>query len=194
MPRLQMIIASTRPGRLGSAVADWFETVARAEGSFDVEVIDLAAVNLPFLDEPHHPSEQRYVHQHTREWSATIAAGDAYALVMPEYNHGMTAPLKNALDFLYKEWEYKPVGFVSYGGISGGTRAVQMVKQVVTTFRMFPVAEAVNIPYIATRFDEQGRFNPPDGLDAAAIKMLAVMARLTTSLAPMRAADPALAG
>ena len=186
MPRLQLIIASTRPGRIGPAVADWFEAVVRANGSFELEVIDLAAVNLPFLDEPHHPSEQRYVHQHTKDWGATIAAGDAYALVMPEYNHGMSAPLKNALDFLYKEWEYKPVGFVSYGGISGGTRAVQMAKQVVTTFRMFPVAEAVNIPYVASHVDRDGRFVAPGGLDAMANKMLDVMARLADALSPMR--------
>ena len=115
-----------------------------------------------------------------------VSAGDAYVFVMPEYNHGFSAPLKNALDYLYKEWEYKPVGFVSYGGISGGTRAVQMIKQVVTTFRMFPVAEAVNIPYVATYMDAGGNFRAPDGLEVAANKMLDVMARLTEALAPMR--------
>ena len=186
MPRLQMIIASTRPGRVGGSVGRWAQDVAIRHGGFDVEVLDLAAIDLPFMNEPNHPSEQRYVHQHTKDWSERISAGDAYVLVMPEYNHGFSAPLKNALDYLYKEWEYKPVGFVSYGGISGGTRAVQMVKQVVTTFRMFPVAEAVNIPYVATHMDADGNFRAPEGLEVAANKMLDVMARLTEALAPMR--------
>ena len=186
MPRLQMIVASTRPGRVGGAVAHWFEEVAIRHGRFDVGVLDLAAIDLPFMNEPNHPSEQRYVYQHTRDWSEKVSAGDAFVLVMPEYNHGFSAPLKNALDYLYKEWEYKPVGFVSYGGISGGTRAVQMIKQVVTTFRMFPVAEAVNIPYVATHMDAGGDFRAPDGLEVAGNKMLDVMARLTEALAPMR--------
>ena len=183
-----MIIASTRPGRVGESVGRWAQEVAIRHGGFDVEVLDLAAIDLPFMNEPNHPSEQRYVHQHTKDWSERISAGDAYVLVMPEYNHGFSAPLKNALDYLYKEWEYKPVGFVSYGGISGGTRAVQMIKQVVTTFRMFPVAEAVNIPYVATHMDADGNFRAPEGLEVAANKMLDVMARLTEALAPMRLA------
>ena len=189
MPRLQMIIASTRPGRVGGSVGRWAEGVALRHGGFDVEILDLATIDLPFMNEPNHPSEQRYVYQHTKDWSERIATGDAYVLVMPEYNHGFSAPLKNALDYLYKEWEYKPVGFVSYGGISGGTRAVQMIKQVVTTFRMFPVAEAVNIPYVATHMDADGNFRAPEGLEVAANKMLDVMVRLTEALAPMRMAS-----
>ncbi|MGH2753097.1 MAG: NADPH-dependent FMN reductase [Actinomycetota bacterium] len=189
MPRLLIVVASTRPGRVGRSVADWFIEVASRGAPFDVDVVDLAVLDLPFLDEPNHPSEQRYIHPHTKRWSDMVAAADAVVLVMPEYNHGFSAPLKNALDFLYREWEYKPVGFVSYGGISGGTRAVQMIKQVVTTFRMFPVAEAVNIPYVKTHMTEDASFRAPEGLEGAALKMLDVMARLTEALAPMRVSD-----
>src|SRR5271167_1407231 len=95
-PKLQVIIASTRPSRVGPKVADWFYAEAVEHTGFDVELVDLAAVNLPLLDEPHHPRLRRYEHQHTRDWSASIERGDAFAFVMPEYNHSFNAALKNA--------------------------------------------------------------------------------------------------
>src|ERR1700679_4011380 len=156
MPRLQIIIASTRPGRVGLPVGLWFEGRARAHQAFDVEVADLAELALPFMDEPNHPRLREYTHQHTKDWSAQVAAADAFVFVMPEYNYGFTAPLKNAIDYLHVEWQYKPVGFVSYGGLSAGTRAVQMLKQVVTTLKMTPVFEAVSIPFVAKFIDDDG--------------------------------------
>ena len=96
-----------------------------------MSVADLAELDLPFMDEPNHPRLQQYTQQHTKDWSGTVGISDAFVFVMPEYNHGMNAPLKNAIDFLHNEWCYKPVGLVSYGGVSAGTRAAQMVKQVV---------------------------------------------------------------
>src|SRR5579884_3827491 len=146
-PKLMIILASTRPGRVGEPIARWFEQTAREQGSFDVEFVDLAALNLPFMDEPNHPRFKKYAHQHTKDWSAKVESADAFVFVMPEYNYGITAPLKNAIDYLHQEWQYKPVGFVSYGGVSAGTRAVQMIKQVVTTLKMIPVSEAVSIPF-----------------------------------------------
>ena len=122
--RLQVVIASTRPGRIGPVVGDWFVQQAKAHGAFDVEVTDLAELNLPFHDEPNHPMTGHYEHEHTREWSRIVDAADAIVFVMPEYNYSFSAPLKNALDYLNREWAYKPVAFVSYGGISGGMRAV----------------------------------------------------------------------
>src|SRR3954466_1851448 len=115
MPKLQVIIASTRPGRVGLPVGRWFHDRAVKHGGFDVELVDLAEVNLPFMDEPHHPRLGRYEHQHTKDWSARIASGDAFVFVLPEYNYGITAPLKNAIDYLNREWAHKPVGLVSYG-------------------------------------------------------------------------------
>ena len=135
MPRLAVIVASNRPGRIAPAVTEWFVSAAREHGGFEVEVLDLAEIDLPFLDEPDHPRLRRYTHQHTRDWSARIEAADALVIVTPEYNYGMPAVLKNALDYLHQEWAYKPVAFVSYGGVSAGTRGVQMAKQVVTTLR-----------------------------------------------------------
>src|SRR5690348_13390945 len=125
MPTLAIVIASTRPGRVGLPVARWFEDRARRHGRFDVVVEDLAERALPFLDEPRHPRLRQYEYAHTRAWSEAVDAADAFAFVTPEYNHGLNAPLKNAIDFLHHEWTYKPVGIVSYGGVSGGLRCTQ---------------------------------------------------------------------
>jgi NAD(P)H-dependent FMN reductase len=129
MPRLAVIIASSRPGRLAVPVAEWFVSLARQRDDFEVDVVDLAEVDLPFLDEPNHPRLRQYQHDHTLAWSNRVDAADAFVIVTPEYNYGMPAILKNALDYLHHEWAHKPVGFVSYGGISAGTRSVQMTKQ-----------------------------------------------------------------
>ena len=99
MPQLQIIIASTRPGRVGLPVGQWFADEARAHGGFKVEVLDLAEIDLPFMDEPKHPRLREYAHQHTKDWSASIEAGDAFVFVMPEYNFGLNAPMKNAIDY-----------------------------------------------------------------------------------------------
>ena len=160
MPKLSIIIASTRPGRVGLPVAEWFTEQAVKQAGFDVELVDLAEINLPFLDEPNHPRLRQYTHQHTKHWSAIVDSSDAFVFVMPEYNYGFNAVIKNAIDYLHQEWLYKPVGFVSYGGISAGTRAVQMLKQVVTTLKMTPVAEAVSIPFVAQFINDDGRVRP----------------------------------
>ena len=185
-PTLQIIIGSTRPGRVGPAVAAWFRDRAVADGRFDAELIDLAEVGLPLLDEPAHPRLQQYTHQHTKDWSATISRGDAYVFVTPEYNYGFTAATKNALDYLHHEWQHKPVGFVSYGGVAAGTRAVQMLKQVVTTLRMVPVFDSVNIPFVQQFLDPSGVFQPNDVLEEAATTMLGELARVSGALSSLR--------
>lgn len=184
-PLLQIIVASTRPGRVGAAVADWIRDRAGAHGGFAVEVVDLAEVDLPFLDEPHHPRLGRYVHQHTEDWSATVSRADAFVFVTPEYNHGYPAALKNAIDFLHAEWQHKPVGFVSYGGVAGGTRAVQALKPVLASLKMVPAVAAVPIPFVATHLDD-GRFQPTEALEAGADAMLDELAEWTAALAPLR--------
>src|SRR5262249_42315594 len=103
MPRLMIVIASTRPGRVGLPVAEWFTAVAEEHSSFDIDVADLAEINLPFMDEPKHPRLREYQHDHTRAWSSRVDRADAFVFVHPEYNFGMTAPLKNALDYLHHE-------------------------------------------------------------------------------------------
>ncbi|MGC9669016.1 NADPH-dependent FMN reductase [Planosporangium sp. 12N6] len=186
MPTLQIIITSTRTGRVGLPVGQWFAERAREHGGFDVEVLDLAEINLPFMDEPQHPRLRQYTHQHTKDWSATIDSGDAYVFVMPEYNYGINAPMKNALDYLHQEWQHKPVGFVSYGGVSAGTRAVQMAKQIVTTLKMVPMTEAVSIPFVTQFLDSDQRVKPNEMMDASAGALLDELVRYAEVLAPLR--------
>ena len=187
-PILQIIIASTRPGRVGLPVAQWFEQVAREQGAFDVELVDLAEVALPLLDEPAHPRMRKYEHAHTIAWSETVDRADAFVFVIPEYNHSFNGAIKNALDYLHTEWAYKPVGFVSYGGVAAGTRALQALKPVVSALRMTPVMEAVNIPFVAKFIDEDGHFVPNELLLTGAADMLAELAKVAVALRPLRAA------
>nr|AGS49312.1 putative reductase [uncultured bacterium esnapd2] len=187
MAKLQIIIASVRPGRIGWPVGQWFAAEARAHGGFEqVEVVDLAEVNLPMMDEPHHPRLRNYLHQHTKDWSATVDSADAYVFVMPEYNYGFTAPLKNAIDYLNHEWAYKPVGLVSYGGVSGGTRAAQMIKQIVTTLKMFPLTEAVSIPFVHSLLDEDEQIQANDVMVTSAKAMLDELRRVSDAFRPLR--------
>jgi NAD(P)H-dependent FMN reductase len=147
--------------------------------AFEPELVDLRQLALPLMDEANHPRQQLYTQQHTKDWSARVAAADAFVFVTPEYNHGLSAPLKNALDYLHAEWLYKPVGFVSYGGAAGGTRAVQMLKQVVLALRMVPSYEGVAIAAVADRLSEGAdRFDGDDVLAEAAARMLTELARL----------------
>jgi NAD(P)H-dependent FMN reductase len=186
MPSLGIIIASTRPGRIGLPVADWFIAAAREHGGFEITVLDLAEINLPFVDEPSHPRLRAYTHEHTKRWSAIVDGIDAFVLIMPEYNYGFTAPLKNALDYLHHEWAYKPVGLVSYGGVAAGTRAAQQIKQVVTALRMFPLFEAVSIPFVANFLDDDGRVQPNETMVQAAKMMLDELVRVEAALRALR--------
>jgi len=186
MSKLDVIVASTRPGRVGLAVGEWVEAVAREHGGFDeIKLVDMAEVNLPFLDEPKHPRLGQYEHQHTRDWSAEIASTDAFAFVMPEYNHGYNAVLKNALDFLFNEWAYKAAGLVSYGGVAAGTRAAQMVKPVLSALRITAVPEAVTIPFVH-QFVDDGAVVPNDIMATSAKTMLDELKRTTDALTPLR--------
>lgn len=186
--RLQVITASTRRGRKGHLVAEWFLERARSHAGFEIEPIDLAEVALPLFDEPSHPRLGNYEHEHTKEWSRTVSRADAYVFVTPEYDYGPPASLVNALQHLSREWAYKPVGFVSYGGVSGGTRSVQVTKLTVTALRMVPLVEAVAIPFFSQYIDkETGRFDPGEVQAKAAATMLDALVRWAAALAPMRA-------
>ncbi|HEX4307333.1 MAG TPA: NAD(P)H-dependent oxidoreductase [Solirubrobacterales bacterium] len=187
-PNLMIVIASTRPGRIGLPVGEWFAGLAREHGGWDVDVADLAEIDLPFMDEPKHPRLREYTHQHTKDWSAQVEAADAFVFVHPEYNYGMTAPLKNALDYLNSEWKYKPLGLVSYGGVSAGTRAAQMIKQVATTLGLFPIFEAVSIPFVAEFVGEGGAIVPNRVMEKATGAMLDELLRVSAALAQLREA------
>jgi NAD(P)H-dependent FMN reductase len=142
--KLEVIIASTRPGRLGRQIGDWFVDYASKNSDFDVAMADLAEINLPMFDEPNHPRLGQYMMDHTKAWSARIVAADAFVIVTPEYNYSMPPALVNAMDYLSKEWGYKPVGFVGYGGL-GAARAIQMEKQLVTALGMMPLPVGVSL-------------------------------------------------
>jgi NAD(P)H-dependent FMN reductase len=189
--RLLIVIASTRPGRVGQPVAEWFATEARQHAGFDeVEVADLAELALPLFDEPAHPATGQYAHEHTKRWSAVVDAADAFVFVMPEYNHSYNAALKNALDYLNREWAYKPVAFVSYGGVSGGLRAVQAIKPVVSALRMTPIVDAVSIPMVKSMVDDN-RFHPNDIVASSAKPVLDELVSVGNALRALRAARSA---
>ena len=191
-PRLTVVIGSTRPQRVGAAIASWFIEIARKHPAFDVELVDLAELNLPMLDEPEHPRLRRYRHGHTKRWSRIIAASDAVVFVVPEYNHSFNAATKNAIDYLHEEWRDKAVGFVSYGGVSAGTRATQALRPVLLAVKAIPVFESVSIPSV-DRFVSDGTFEAPGGLDAAAAVMLDEIYRRERVLSGLRTGDPQMA-
>jgi NAD(P)H-dependent FMN reductase len=175
-PVLQVIIGSTRPGRVGPAVADWIVDRAREQGDFKVEIADLALLDLPIFDEPEHPRLRRYVHQHTKDWSAIVDRSDAFVFVIPEYNHSYNAATKNALDYLSQEWRGKPAGIVTYGGSSGGVRAAQMLAPVLGALQMVTVADSVRITSVRDRLDDARRLVPDQDLERAAAAMLGDLA------------------
>jgi len=187
MTRLSIVIGSTRPGRVGEPIAQWVAERAATHGDLEVDLIDLAEAALPLMDEPHHPRLREYTREHTKAWSHRVEKADAFVFVTPEYNHGYSAPLKNAIDYLYHEWQHKPVGFVSYGGVSGGLRAVQQLKQVIVALNMVPVVDAVTIPFASALIGDDGRLNPSQDMERSTKSMLGELSRWTAALAFMRA-------
>lgn len=185
-PVLHVVIASTRPGRVGPAVARWFADFARQHGTFDVRLVDLADFNLPVYDEPRHPVMQQYEHAHTKAWAASVSAADAFVFVTPEYNYGPSPAFVNALNYVYREWNYKACGFVSYGGVSGGLRSVQQAKPLVTTLKMMPMVEGVMVPMVGQQLDAAGTFASNALIDGSAVQMLDELRKWTDALAVLR--------
>ena len=184
MHHLLIVACSTRPTRIGHSFADWAMERARLDGRFEVELADLRELDLPNFDEPHHPRLRRYEHAHTKRWSAIVSRADAIVFVTPEYNHGFPGALKNAIDFLHEEWKFKPAGFVSYGGIAAGTRAVQMMKPGLDCLRMIPSYEGVNIAY-AQEAIVDGRFAAAKVHEDAATSMFNTLAFWAERNAPL---------
>ncbi|MEU8837304.1 NAD(P)H-dependent oxidoreductase [Streptomyces sp900116325] len=167
MPRLHVVSASTRPTSAGRPLARWVTELAGIHGEFDTTLLDLGEVALPFFDEPEHPSSGRYIHQHTKDWSATINGTDSFVFVMPMYNGGFSAPLKNALDFLHQEWQNKPVGLISYSaGASGGAPAIEMIQPVLRRLGLRPAAKTLSIPGIEEHLGPDHLFRATPALAA----------------------------
>ena len=184
--QLNIIIGSTRPGRVGPVFAEWLERFAREHGKFEPVVTDIAAFNLPVLDEPRHPRLGHYENEHTKAWSKAIDAADAFVFVTPEYNYFAAPAIVNAVDYLVREWQYKPAGFLSYGGVSGGMRAVQSEKLLLTTVKVVTIPEAIALPTYQKMLDENGDFQPNEQVLGGATTMLDELHRWSEALKPMR--------
>lgn len=158
MENIQIILGSTRKGRLGEKVAKWVFDKAKAREDFKSELVDLKDWPLPFFEESVSPAmvEGNYPLEIANNWSKKISEADGFVILTPEYNHGYPAVLKNALDYLYKEWVNKPVAFVSYGGPAGGARAVEQLRQVVIELQMAPIREAIHLTNVWEAFDDSG--------------------------------------
>lgn len=185
--QLNIIIGSTRPGRAGPVFAQWLETFARGHGKFEPVLTDIAAFNLPVLDEPHHPKLGNYQNDHTKAWSKAIDAADAFVFVAPEYNYFAAPAIVNAVDYLAREWKYKPAAILSYGGVSGGLRAAQAVKPLLTSVGIMPIPEGVSLPLYQKRLESDGSFQPSEHVQSGVKAMLDELLRWSEALKPMRA-------
>lgn len=160
MLKLAIIIGSTRPGRKAEAVARFVHEIACKRRDATFELVDIADFDLPLLDEAKPPSMGQYANDHTKAWAAKIAQYDGFVFVTPEYNHGTSAALKNAIDFLYAEWNNKAAAFVSYGS-AGGTRAVEHLRQVMAEVQIADVRAQVTF-LLSTDFEKYTTFKPAD--------------------------------
>lgn len=167
--KLMIVVGSVRPGRVGLPIAEWVRAEAEKTGTFEIDFVDLAELALPFMDEPQHPRLQQYTHDHTMAWSARVGAAEAFIFVTPEYNYSYSPALKNALDFLNVEWWRKPVGFVSYGGVSSGTRGVAALMSVTGALGLVRVGANVELTF--------GGKQVVDGVFVAGEKETAIIAR-----------------
>lgn len=184
-PVLMVIVASVREGRKGRAVADWYAAEAEKHAGFEVKVADLKELDLPLMSEPNHPRMKNYTQEKTWEWSRIIDGADAFAFVMPEYNHGLVAPLSNAIDTLSQEWNFKPATIVSYGGLSGGQRAAQELRLRLSALSVVAMSGQVALPF----FGEHIRDEVFHGYELANIAVrdsLNAMAKWHPALATLR--------
>jgi NAD(P)H-dependent FMN reductase len=184
MIRVAIIIGSTRPGRKADAVARWVHGIAAKRGDAQFELVDIQDYHLPLLDEAVPPSRGQYRQPHTMAWAAKIASFDAFVFVTPEYNHGIPAALKNAIDFLFKEWNHKAAGFVSYGS-AGGVRAVEQLRLVMGELLVADVRSQVMLS-LATDFENFTTFKPAPQHEAAVNAMLDQLVAWGGALKPLR--------
>lgn len=185
--RIAIITGSTRPGRHSEVVARWVLDIAQRRRDAEFELVDIAVQELPLLDEPLPPSFGQYSKDHTRRWSAKIAAFDGFVFVTPEYNHGYPAALKNAIDFLHTEWNHKAAGFVSYGGM-GGVRSVEQLRVVMGELQVADVRTQVALS-LFTDFENFSVFKPHPRHAAEVNSMLDQVVAWSRALKPLRAVD-----
>lgn len=185
MIKIAIIVGSTRPGRKADAVAKWVYEVAQQRGDAACELVDIRDYDLPLLDEKVPPSMGQYFNDHTKRWAAKIAEFDAFVFVTPEYNHGIPGALKNAIDFLYAEWNNKAAGFVSYGS-AGGARAVEQLRLVMAELQIADVRAQLMLQ-LATDFEKYATFKPTEQHAKILHGMLDQLVAWGTALATVRA-------
>ncbi|WP_153795871.1 NADPH-dependent FMN reductase [Foetidibacter luteolus] len=179
-----IILGSTRPGRNGEAVAKWVLDIAQQRNDSTFELVDVSDYNLPLLDEPIPPSMGQYSNEHTKAWAAKIASFDAFVFITPEYNHSTSGALKNAIDYVYAEWNNKSAGFVSYGS-AGGARAVEHLRGIMAELQIADVRAQVMLS-LFTDFENFSVFKPAENKAKAVGPMLDQVIAWGTALKTLR--------
>jgi NAD(P)H-dependent FMN reductase len=192
MIRIGIILGSVRPNRNGEQVAKWVQDMASRRNDAEFKLIDLRDYSLPHLDEPLPPSLGQYQNEHTKRWADTIASFGGFIMVTPEYNHSTSGVLKNALDYLYAEWNNKAAGFVSYG-LAGGVRAAEHLRLACAELQIADVRQQVTLSLL-TEFENYTVFKPGDHNAAWLDTLIDQVIAWSTALAPLRTASPAAAG
>lgn len=187
MVKLQIILGSTRPNRVGKGVADWVYEQAQQRSDIEVELVDIADYDLPLLDEPRPPSTGNYTQAHTKKWAAKIAEADGYIFVTAEYNHSVPGALKNAIDFLYAEWNNKAAGIVSYGAAASGARAAEHLRGVLGEIQIADVREQLLLSLI-NDFEGYTTFRPTQQHGAQLTKVLDQTVKWSAALTTVRSA------
>jgi len=191
MTRIGIILGSTRPGRNGEQVAKWVYDIASRRTDAEFELVDLRDYPLPHLDEPLPPAMGQYQNEHTKQWADKIASFDGFVFVTPEYNHSTSGVLKNAIDYLFTEWNNKAAGIVSYGG-NGGARAAEHLRLIAGELQMADVRQQVTLS-LMTDFENFSVFKPGDYSAATLGTLLDQVIAWSTALAPLRRPAPATA-
>jgi NAD(P)H-dependent FMN reductase len=166
--------------------ASWIHKLAQERTDMEVELIDLGLVNLPFLDEPESPMKRHYTKEYTKAWSEKIDGADGFIFVTPEYNHSFSPVLKNAIDYLFHEWHYKPVAFVSYGSLAGGSRAVEHLRGVSAELRMYDLREQIMLPNYWEHLNENGEYEFTEQHVKSADELLSAVHFWAEALKPHR--------
>lgn len=191
MKKLQIIMGSTRPGRTGKIIAQWaYRYIQQETHTFTVELVDIDSFNLPLFDELKPPAHGQYEKPHTKKWSAKIAEADAYIFVTAEYNHSIPGALKNAMDYLYKEWNNKPFGIISYGSAAGGARAAEHLRLVGAELQMASVRQQVIIPNVWEAVQPDGSIKNHEAHEGALDIMLRQLESWAEAFHAIRLSDP----
>ena len=189
--KLNIIIGSTRPGRFGPVIAEWLSEAAAEHGKFAAELVDLADFDLPLLDEAAHPATRQYANEATKRWSASVASADAFLFVTPEYDYFAPTALVNAVQVLLHEWLYKPAGVLSYGGVSGGLRSAQVLRQLLSNVNVHALPQVVPVHFFQ-QFIDDGGFRPSKQIQDGVNDMLDGLYKWAQALRTIRAEQAAV--